>query len=92
MTKYREEIERDEAEVDLFAMAMKDKLWVAHNKGRAGWRETDVKQLAQDAFNHLLKNNDGNLVDVANFCMFLHTLDGGAQALHDIIAENMDGG
>lgn len=64
----------DNSAVDRFAQAMKDKLAKAREKGRGGWddkTECTDEHLAKLFFEHLEKTNDGNLIDLANFLMFL---------------------
>lgn len=64
----------DNSAVDRFAQAMKDKLTRAREKGRGGWDdkiECTDEHLAKLFFEHLEKTNDGNLIDLANFLMFL---------------------
>lgn len=65
----------DDAAVDRFAQAMKDKLKHAREvKGRSGW-ETNFcsdPHLAEELILHICKSNTGTYEDVANFCMMLH--------------------
>lgn len=66
--------ERDNNAVDEFAEMMKSKLAKARLKGRGGWHDKELcsdEDLANLFFGHLKKSNDGNLIDLANFCMFL---------------------
>jgi hypothetical protein len=61
----------DDAAVDAFAVAMKDKLARARAKGRGGWAEHEpgMQQRLSDMLReHVTK---GDPVDVANFAMFL---------------------
>ncbi|MGH8156614.1 MAG: hypothetical protein ACREPQ_00710 [Rhodanobacter sp.] len=61
----------DDAAVDAFAVAMKDKLARARAKGRGGWadHEPGMQQKLSDMLReHVAK---GDPVDVANFSMFL---------------------
>ena len=56
--------------VDRFAARMKDKLTLAQQRGKRGWRDpswTD-EQISKDLREHCDK---GDPVDVANYCMFL---------------------
>ena len=65
----------DEFAVDEFAKAMKEKLAKARAKGRSGWNDKEAcsdEHLAMLFNGHLLKCNDGNFIDLANFLMFLH--------------------
>lgn len=62
----------DDDAVDHFAAAMKDKLAQARAKGRSGWHECDPKDLSAMLRAHVDK---GDPRDVANFCMFLWSLD-----------------
>ena len=67
--------ERDNEAVDRFAEAMKEKLAKARAKGRRGWDNKEAcsdEHLADLFHNHLQKYNEGNFIDLANFCMFLH--------------------
>lgn len=62
----------DDAAVDRFAVALKEKLAAAREKGRGGWEDkSDVssEELSAMLVAHVLK---GDPRDVANFCMFLH--------------------
>lgn len=59
----------DDAVVDSFAVAMKEKLALARAKGRHGWETcTDSATLSEMLREHVEK---GDPRDVANFCMFL---------------------
>lgn len=60
----------DNAAVDAFATAMKDKLRLAREKGRTGWQSCSELELSAMLHEHVEK---GDPRDVANFCMFLHT-------------------
>lgn len=62
----------DDAAVDRFAAAMKDKLASARAKGRSGWE--DKEQCNQDSLALDLRRhvNKGDPVDVGNFAMMLH--------------------
>lgn len=64
----------DNAAVDSFAADMKLKMAKARDKGRCGW--DDLSQCNADVIayliaEHLHKNNDGNLFDLANLLMML---------------------
>lgn len=61
----------DDAAVDRFAVAMKNKLAAARAKGRGGWdgSECNSQRLSDMLRAHVEK---GDPRDVANFCMFLH--------------------
>lgn len=61
----------DDAAVDKFAAAMKEKLAQARAKGRSGWQSCDPRRLSGMLRHHVEK---GDPCDVANFCMFLWTL------------------
>jgi len=70
-----EAAEKDEAAVDRFAQAMKEKLAQARAKGRSGWDDPEActpEDLAGMLVDHLYKGNVGSFEDVANFCMMLH--------------------
>ena len=74
----------DNAAVDRFAAAMKDKLAKAREKGRSGWNDPaqcSVEFLAKLLVEHLSKGNDGTFEDVANFAMMLHQRDADPQVL-----------
>lgn len=61
----------DSAAVDKFAAAMKEKLSQARDKGRGGWESCSEETLSKMLRDHVEK---GDPRDVANFCMFIHTL------------------
>lgn len=84
-----EHLNEDELSVAIFAFQMKKKLEKAKEKGRDGWYESEVstKYLADLLLNHLGKDNEGNLVDIANFCMMLHMKG----ARPDIISQRLEG-
>lgn len=68
----------DDAAVDRFAQAMKDKLALARAKGRSGWDDPNkcsVEFLAELLCGHLGKGNAGTFEDIANFAMMLHQRD-----------------
>ena len=74
----------DNAAVDRFAAAMKDKLAKAREKGRSGWNDPaqcSVEFLAKLLVEHLSKGNDGTFEDVANFAMMLHQRDADPKVL-----------
>jgi hypothetical protein len=60
----------DDAAVDRFAAAMKEKLAQARAKGRGGW---DTDECTQETLSRMLREHveKGDPRDVANFCMFL---------------------
>lgn len=58
----------DDAAVDRFAAAMKEKLASAREKGRSGWETCPVEWLQGGLVRHVIK---GDPRDVANFCMML---------------------
>ena len=62
----------DDAAVDAFAAAMKEKLAAARAKGRGGWDgdEPGMQQRLSDMLRAHVEKGDPR--DVANFCMFLH--------------------
>lgn len=65
----------DDHAVDLFAAAMKAKMAQAREGGRSGWDDPEqckIEHLSSCLSEHLVKNNAGNYVDVANYCMMLH--------------------
>ena len=62
----------DDAAVDAFAAAMKEKLAAARAKGRGGWDgdESGMQQRLSDMLRAHVEKGDPR--DVANFAMFLH--------------------
>lgn len=64
----------DDAAVDAFAEAMKEKLAQARAKGRGGWQTCPPEKLSRMLREHVQK---GDPRDVANFCMFLWSLGQG---------------
>lgn len=62
----------DDAAVDAFAARMKAKLAKKRADGRDGWQTCAPIDLAQMLIDHIVK---GDPVDVANFAMFLGSLD-----------------
>ncbi|WP_009522290.1 hypothetical protein [Imbroritus primus] len=64
-------VHSDDAAVDRFAAAMKQKLAIAREKGRSGWEAMDPAELSLMLREHVEK---GDPRDVANFCMFLWAL------------------
>lgn len=67
----------DDAAVDAFAQAMKEKLAAARTKGRGGWQDCPPQELSRMLREHVEK---GDPRDVANFCMFLWSLGHGIAA------------
>lgn len=61
----------DDTAVDRFAVAMKEKLAKAREKGRSGWEQCNPADLSYMLREHVEK---GDPRDVANFCMFLWSL------------------
>lgn len=61
----------DEAAVDAFAVALKEKLAKAREKGRHGWRNPEWKP--EDITHEILVHvGKGDPLDVAIYAMFLH--------------------
>lgn len=62
----------DDAAVNRFAAAMREKMAKSRTKGRRGWSEPDECSAAD--LTHMLRQHveKGDPVDVANFCMMLH--------------------
>lgn len=80
----------DDEAVHAFACQMKDKLAIARSKGRGGWDNPDVcgaEDLARMLLSHLTKRNQGNYLDVANFCMMLHQRGESPSVLSKALAE-----
>jgi hypothetical protein len=67
----------DDAAVDRFAVAMKDKLAKAREKGRSGWETCPPDDLSRMLREHVEK---GDPRDVANFAMMLWNLGTGIAA------------
>lgn len=65
------EADFDDSCVDNFAVAMKEKLMLARQKGRAGWLKCSQEELSTMLREHVDK---GDPRDVANFCMFLWSI------------------
>lgn len=61
-------VHNDDAAVDRFAQAMKEKMAAARAKGRGGWQQCDPAKLSRMLREHVDK---GDPRDVANFCMML---------------------
>lgn len=66
----------DDAAVDRFAHAMKEKLALARAKGRGGW--DDPEECSVDDLTTMLRNqaNGGDPVDAGNFAMMIHQRGG----------------
>lgn len=80
----------DDRAVDLFALAMKSKLAHARRKGRSGWddpTQCSIESLASMLADHLHKDNYGNFLDIANFCMMLHQRGAGPEVLQQAQVE-----
>lgn len=79
----------DDDAVDRFAAAMKAKLkWEREECGRHGWDDPAVcseEYLTRLLIEHLAKGNEGNLEDVANFCMMLHQRGAHPRVLADAL-------
>ena len=72
-----------------FSFDMRIKLAEARRKGRSGW-ETCEPQVFADMFaDHLFKNNDNNLIDLANLLMFFRNRGGNTAQLFQTILERM---
>lgn len=66
--------EIDNAAVDRFAHAMREKLKASRAKGRDGWQDPSLcpeTRLADMLVGHLPKGNPGNLIDIATLAMML---------------------
>lgn len=67
------ESHKDDLGVLLFSFAMKTKLAVCReSKGRHGWYDPEVVTDDQLELGLLLVMRKGDVVDIANYCMFLH--------------------
>jgi hypothetical protein len=64
----------DDAAVDRFAVAMKDKLAVKRTQGRGGWQTCPEHELWIMLDNHVHKRN-ADPIDVGNFAMMIHQRD-----------------
>jgi len=76
----------DDAAVDRFATAMKEKLAVSRAKGRGGWddpAQCTVEKLAAMLCQHVGK---GDPVDIANFAMMIHQRGGSAIDVYEALA------
>lgn len=65
----------DNEAVDKFARAMKAKLAMARIKGKIGWDNKETcsgDHIANLFWKNIRRENEGNLLDLANFLMFLH--------------------
>lgn len=62
----------DNSAVDLFAVAMKNKLAIARDKGRHGWHDRKVVNQLELVEMFYASVKKGDLIDIANFCMMLH--------------------
>ncbi|MFT3819864.1 MAG: hypothetical protein QM750_20000 [Rubrivivax sp.] len=71
MTPMERQAHSDDAAVDRFAAAMKEKLAEARKRGRAGWETCAPADLSRMLRAHVEK---GDPRDVANFCCFLWSL------------------
>jgi hypothetical protein len=76
----------DDAHVDLFATAMKEKLAQARAKGRTGWIQCAPADLSRMLREHVEK---GDPRDVANFCMFLWAMGELITPLADAVHPNV---
>ena len=80
------EIHPDDLAVDAFAALMKQKMAVARDKGRSGWEnksQCDSNTFAKLIASHLHKDNEGNLIDLANLLMmFAHHSGNASQILN----------
>ena len=85
-----EEPHPDDIAVDRFAEAMKAKLKLEREKyNRGGWEDPSrcsPQYLAELLIGHLAKGNEGNLEDVANFCMMLHQRGDSPRFIADALA------
>lgn len=79
----------DNAAVDRFAAEMKIKLAQARAKGCGGWEQCDKSLFAQMFVEHLFKNNEGNLFDLANLLMFYQSLGGDTPQLFEAVCEKI---
>lgn len=66
-------LHQDDAAVHRFAFAMKEKLAMKRAEGRGGWQDKEL--CSGDYLSQLLREHieKGDPVDVANFCMMLHS-------------------
>lgn len=81
----------DDAAVDRFACAMKEKMARARAKGRTGWADAGLSSavLVDGLLGHLVKGNDGNYEDIANFCMMLHQRGDSPSELSKAVLERL---
>lgn len=79
--------QHDNDAVDLFATKMKEKLAQARAKGRSGWQTCEKDLFSTMFVEHLFKNNENNLFDLANLLMFYEHLNGDTQGLLEEICK-----
>ncbi|WGK60559.1 hypothetical protein QAO71_10685 [Halopseudomonas sp. SMJS2] len=71
----------DDAAVDRFAVAMKDKLAASREKGRHGWQNATAPHLSALLYDHLHKADP---LDVGNLAMMLHQNGQAIEVPHEV--------
>lgn len=71
----------DDAAVDRFAVAMKDKLAASREKGRHGWQNMTAPHLSALLYDHLYKADP---LDVGNLAMMLHQNGQAIELPHEV--------
>lgn len=79
----------DDYAVARFGLAMRNKMAASRAKGRSGWQTASPRMLARILAHHLTKRNKGNYVDLACLCMMLHETGAPADALAEVLAEQL---
>lgn len=65
----------DDETVDRFSRLMKAKLATSRAQGKSDWWDPvqcGTTDLINQYVAHLIKTNEGNFIDIANYCMMLH--------------------
>lgn len=81
--------EIDEIALKSFSKKMSLKLETAREKGRSGWQTCEPQVFADMFVDHLFKNNDNNLIDLANLLMFFENRGGSTALLLQTICKRM---
>lgn len=81
--------EIDEIALKSFSKKMSVKLEIARDKGRSGWQTCEPQVFADMFVDHLFKNNDNNLIDLATLLMFFENRGGSTALLLQTICKRM---
>lgn len=81
--------EIDEIALKSFSKKMSEKLEIAREKGRSGWQTCEPQVFANMFVDHLFKNNDNNLIDLATLLMFFENRGGSTALLLQTICKRM---